>query len=609
MVGTTAGEMKEWRVPPREEGPARELCRRLGVTPVTGHLLVRRGLAEPELARGFLRPSLAQLHDPAGLPGIAAATERVVRAIEQGETIHVHGDYDVDGTSGAVVLARVLGRLGAKVAAHIPDRHDGYGLSLARVQALALEGARLLITVDNGIAAVDEAELCRAAGIDLVVCDHHALRSDGALPVAHALVHPRLAGSTYPNPHLCGAGVAFKLAWSVAARMGGGRPSRAMQDELLVAMAFVTLGTVADVVPLVGENRALVRWGLKALGARPTAGLGALLAAASIEGVPDATDVAFRLAPRLNAAGRMGRAGRSFDLLLEEDATRAEALAAELTQENDRRRTLQERVTAEALAQVRAAYPSGPSGLETAGIVVWDPGWPHGIVGIVAARLTETFRRPALVAAVEGSDGSAVARGSGRTCEGVDLLRSLAPAAGCLTRFGGHQAAVGFTAAPERLPELRQAFAAGVLAALDLPPGSEPREVAARLEGYEVVADAELGLDEVSRQLVDELEQLSPFGEGNREPLFAARAVTLAGEPKLLGKTGRTMACWLRQGERVLRAVAFDRPELWEALSRSGRPGPGGAPQMEVAFRPRLNRWGGQNTIELELAAVRLPAS
>lgn len=604
--------MSTWQVAPRDEASASALARRLGVTPVTGHLLARRGLAEPELARGFLRPLLGQLHDPAGLPGMQAATARVVRAIEQGEAIHVHGDYDVDGTTGAVVLSRLLGKLGGQVSVHVPDRSEGYGLSLLRVEAAAREGTRLLITVDNGIAALDEAARLRALGIDLVVCDHHGFSPRG-LPEAAALIHPRLEGSTYPNPHLCGAGVAFKLAWSVASHLGGGKPSRALQDELLAALAFVALGTVADVVPLVGENRVLVRYGLKALGARPTEGVKALLEAGRIEGAPEASDVAFRLAPRLNAAGRMGRARRAFELLQCDDAAEARRLAEELDQENDRRRTLQERVTREAVEQVRAAYPASDGfGLLAPGVVAWPgPGqeWPHGVVGIVAAKLVETFRRPVLVASLEGE----LARGSGRSCQGVDLLRSLGPATRAepeplLSRSGGHQAAVGFTCPAARLPELRAAFSRGVLEALELPAEPEPREVAARLQGYEVVADAEVSLDEVSRQLVDELEQLSPFGEGNREPLFAARAVTLAGEPRLMGKTGRHVSCWLRQGERVLRAVAFDRPELWEALRERARPGPQGSPPLEVAFRPRLNRWNGDVSIELELAAVRFPS-
>ncbi len=604
---SSASPPDPWKVSGRDPARERELVRRLGVSPVTAHLLAARGLDEVDAARAYLEPRLSELLPPDDLPDVDVGAARLARAVEAGEPVLLYGDYDVDGTTGAAVLWEVLSALGAKVEAHVPDRAEGYGLQRARLERAVAEGVRVVVSIDNGIAALEAAGYLAGAGVDLVIADHHEFGE--ALPPACARVHPRLPGSRYGNPHLCGAGVAFKLAWATAARLQGGKPDRRTQDLLLACLGLVALGTVADMVELVGENRVIVRYGLRALAHTASPGLQALLALAKVEGVPSATDVGFRIAPRLNAAGRMGSARRAFELLTTRDPARAQALARELERENDARRTLQARVTEEAVAQVRAVYGERP---QAAGLVVWGAGWPHGVVGIVAAKLTETFGRPALVVSTEGArpatgEGGpgAEAKGSGRTRGKVDLLASLAPCAGLLLRHGGHAAAVGLSVDPARLEDLRPAFDAGVRAQLGLGPDADPREVAARLDGYEVVADAEVGLDEVSRQLLDELERLAPFGIGNQEPLFAARAVTLAGEPRLLGDSGQHVAFFVRQGEQVLRTVAFSRPDLARELAAHARPGPAGPAPFSLAFRPRLNRWNGTTSVELELQAIR----
>ncbi len=592
---------REWILPGRADADAaaRDLARRLGISPVTADILLRRGYGEVEQAREFLDPALSRLMDPEGLPDMAVGADRLAAAVQAREKVLLFGDYDVDGTTGAVVLHEVLTALGGDVDVHIPDRGEGYGLNRPRLERAVAEGVRVLVSIDNGIAAVEEAEFLHGQGIDLVVADHHTMGE--VLPKAVALIHPRLPGSTYGNPHLCGAGVAFKLAWAVAARLGqDGKPTRPMADVLLRCLAFVALGTVADVVPLVGENRIIVRYGLKALAAGVLPGPRALMEVGKVEGERLGThEVAFRLAPRLNAAGRMGVARRAFELLTTRDPERAQALARELDEENDRRREVQDRVFREAKERVEAVY--GPPPLRAPGIVVWDEGWPHGIVGIVAAKLTETYSRPALVAGIEHGK----AKGSGRTCGGVDLLASLEPARELFVRMGGHQAAVGFTADPARLEDVREAFNAGIAASLGLAAGTPDAEVAARLEGYEVVADAEVRLDEVSRQLVDEIERMSPFGAGNAEPLFAVRDVTLAGQPRPMGKKGEHLSFHVRQGEHVFRTVAFGRPELVQALQERARPGPAGAARFDLAFRPRINRWNGEVKLELELKAIR----
>ncbi|RMG12538.1 MAG: single-stranded-DNA-specific exonuclease RecJ [Planctomycetota bacterium] len=588
------GPMKDWSIPERIEDAA--LARAVRVSPVTAHLLALRGLNEADRAQAFLRPSLSSLHEPALLPELETATERLARAVEAGERILICGDYDVDGCTGAAILARTLDHLGARVEVHIPNRDEGYGVNTTRLAQAVDDGVRVVVTVDNGIAALAEAAFCKQKGLDLIIADHHGFAD--ALPEAVARVHPRLPGSEYPNPDLCGAGVAFKLAWGLAARLSpGGRLDRPTQDLLLNGLALVALGTVADVVSLTGENRVLVKYGLRALAQGRMAGLTALLEVSRVEGTPTAEDVAFRLAPRLNAAGRMGDARRAYRLLITDDPAEARALARDLDAANVARRKLQERVAAEARAQVEEVYGDPVS---CAGIVVWSEGWPHGVVGIVAAKLAEAYRRPTLVASVEGER----AKGSGRSHGGIDLLAALEPHRARFERLGGHAAALGFTVDPAELEDVRKAFDAGVRAVGGLAPDATPGEVRARLEGYAVEADVEVRLEELSRQLLDELETLSPFGQGNPEPLFAARGARVAGAPRLLGSSGRHVAFQLRQGDCVVRTVAFNRPDLWEEL-RKRTAGPGEPPTCQVAFRPRLNRWNGTTTVELELEAIQ----
>jgi single-stranded-DNA-specific exonuclease len=605
-----------WQVAERETERGRALAMHLGVTPVTAHLLIQRGHDDPAAARSFLEPTLAELVKPAGLPDIEAGAARVLRAITSKEKVLLFGDYDVDGTTGSVILHEVLTALGGDVEVHIPDRSEGYGLNAPRLERAIADGVKLVISIDTGVTAVAEADLLAARGVDFVVCDHHTLGA--TLPKAVAIIHPRLPSSTYANPNLCGAGVAFKLAWAVAELAGGGKMAAQVKQVVLRCVAFVALGTVADVVPLVGENRTLVRWGLRGLRGAGE-GMRALLGAAGMQELlewrggevpdrlqPSATDIGFRLAPRLNAAGRMGSARRAFQLLVTKDPVEAAKLAKELDEENGKRRALQDRVYREAVAQVLDVYgdPATPEApLRRPGIVAWHEGWPHGIVGIVAAKLTERFKRPALVASVESPDK---AKGSGRTCGDVDLLRALEPGKAHLQRFGGHAAACGFTADPKELDGLRAAFDHGVVASLGLPVDTPLHEVAARLEGYEVVADAQLELGEVSRQLVDELDKLAPFGEGNAEPVFTARGVTLVGQPRPMGAKGEHVSVLLRQGSTTVRAVAFGREDLLRLLMERARPGPNGPAALDVAFRPKRNTWNGETKIELELEDLRL---
>jgi single-stranded-DNA-specific exonuclease len=590
------GGMDKWQIPSRDVG-AEALAAELLISPLAGHLLQRLGFSEAEAAKAFLEPKLRELCPPETLPNMDLAVARLDAAIDAKEPILLFGDYDVDGITGSAVLSQVLRALGAEVEAHIPDRHEGYGVNIPRIERAAEEGVKILITIDNGIAALDEARRCRELGLDLIVCDHHTMREE--LPEACALIHPRLEGSTYANPNLCGAGVAFKLAWAIAGHRGGGRPAPPLRELLLKCLSLVAMGTVADVVPLVGENRVIVRYGLKALTVSPPPGLAELLRLGRVEGEVDSTTVAFRIAPRINAAGRMGRAGRAFDLLTTDEPRDARALASELDRDNKRRREVQDRVFEEASAQVREVYGDP---VQAAGIVVYGEDWPHGVVGIVASRLVETFHRPVLIASNEGEKS----KGSGRSVEVVDLLASLEPHRELFLRMGGHAAALGFTIETERLPALRAAFSQGVADQLELPVDSEPHEFRVALAGYEVVATGEVRLGEITREFLAELERLAPYGSGNPEPVFVASDVVLAGEPRLMGQSGKHVSFLAKQDGCVMRTVAFNQPELYELLRTRGK-GPGGPRPFQFAFKPKLNRFRGQVKVELEYVGLRFP--
>jgi single-stranded-DNA-specific exonuclease len=468
-------------VPPYRVADALALERELGVGHVLAQILVRRGLADPEAARRFL--NAGEAHDPHAFAGIDHAVSLIRRHIAAGGRIIVHGDYDVDGVCATAIMLRALRTLGADVGWFLPSRlEDGYGLAAATVARLAQRGTALIVCVDCGITAVEEVAAARAAGVDVVVCDHHAPRADGGLPDC-PVVHPALCD--YPCPTLCGAAVAYKVAAALGA-------ATADDDLDLVALA-----TVADLVPLTGENRRLVRQGLAALAATAKPGLRALMAVSRAD--PSALDtgtLGFRLAPRINAAGRLRRADAGLELVLCEDPARARAIAAELDAVNAERRAVEQRILWEAEAQVAELGPR-PA------YVLWSEDWHAGVVGIVASRIVERHHRPAVLVALEGDAGG----GSGRSIPGFDLLGALHAGAAHLGRYGGHRAAAGLTIDAGQLDAFRAAFEAHAEAVLT-PDLLEPVE---RVDA--VVSGHELGLG-----LADELQLLEPCGMGNPSP-------------------------------------------------------------------------------------------
>jgi single-stranded-DNA-specific exonuclease len=548
--GDAAPAHVRFELPEYDVAAALALEHELGIGHVLAQVLVRRGLADPTGARAFM--AAAERHDPLLLSGIERAIAAITAETARGGRITVHGDYDVDGVCATAIMVRALRSLGADVDWFIPSRiEDGYGLGTRTVERLARRGTRLIVCVDCAITAVDEVKAARDAGLGIVVCDHHAPRADGALPEC-PIVHPALGG--YPCPDLCGAGVAHKLAQALGAPTGD-------QDSELVALA-----TVADLVPLRGENRRLVREGLRALAATTRPGLRALMAVADVDpGSLDTGVLGFRLAPRINAAGRLRRADAALELLLSSDPVRCRAIARELDELNSERRAVERRIHWEAEAQVAELEAQGPR----MGYVLAGEDWHPGVVGIVASRIVERHHRPALLIALDGAEGTAT--GSGRSVPGFDLLGALHAVAGHLRRYGGHRAAAGMTVDADAVPALREAFeahAASVLTAEQL----VPRE---RVDA--VVSGHELGLE-----LAEELEVLEPCGISNPSPRLLVAGARFA-DVRTMGE-GRHARFTVVSGGIRARAVAF---------GCDGRPVAALDDPHDATFRLQRNAYNG----------------
>ena len=553
-----------WTTRPCDWGRVEALAAELELSETTATVLVRRGLDDTAAARAFLAAE-PPAHDPLALGDMAAAVERIRAAIASGQRICVHGDYDVDGISATAVCVLILQELGANVEWRLPSRFDeGYGLALETIERLASEGIDLVITVDCGITAVAEVAHARRLGLDVIVTDHH--RPADTLPDCHVVA---TRPSDYPFPDLCGTGVVHTLA---RALLGDDHPAVAKTLDL------VALATIADVVPLVDENRALAAAGLRALARTNRPGLQALMRSARVDpATVDATAVAFRLAPRINAAGRLGRPDVALELLLTDDPDEAERLAAELENLNRERQSVEERILREALALVES-WPE--SRRAHRGYVLWDETWHEGVNGIVASRLVERFNRPVVLIAKSGEGW----KGSGRSIPAFDLHGALGACAQHLERFGGHRAAAGLSIAADDLEPFADAFASHADAELD---DVDLRPL--------TTIDAVVPAGALTLDLAQELDRLAPFGLGNPQPTLLvasieATAATTVGE-------GKHLRFRIRQHERDGgSAIAFGLGAQLERLQRPGR--------FDVAFRLEENRWNG--TVAPQLVVRRV---
>jgi len=566
-----------WRVRPSDAAAAAALEMQLDLHPVVARILAARGFDVASATR-FLAPRLADLRPPAGIKDMDRAAARIVRALDAGERIRVHGDYDVDGQTSTATVVLFLRALGARVELGLSDRaRDGYGLSMRAVEMAAAEGTTLLITCDCGVSNPIEIAAARDRGIDTVVIDHH--RAPPVLPPAAAVLNPHQPGCGFEFKGLCAAGLAFYLCAGVRAHLRA--LGRTELPDLRPLLDVVTLGTIADVVPLADENRALVRHGLGliAAGARP--GIRALKRVASVPAGPvSATTVAFRLTPRLNAAGRVGDSERAVRLLVTEDEAEAEQLALELDQENDRRRAIEAENLDEAVREALAAAEAAGGDQVPAALVLASDRWHHGVVGIVAARIVERFGVPAAVVAM--SDG--VGRGSVRCPRGFHVYDALVRSGVHLLKYGGHAAAGGFSVAAERLDAFRAAFVEAA-----------EEQLAGVSRTVELAVDAEVSLAEVDGALCHALEALGPFGEGNPEPVLAVRGARVAAERLLKQKH------WLAQledGTARRRAIGFGLAARFPFA-----PGP-----VDVAFHAETNEWRGLEEVSLRVRDVRAGA-
>ncbi|MBR5381368.1 MAG: single-stranded-DNA-specific exonuclease RecJ [Oscillospiraceae bacterium] len=562
---------KKWIVAERDEAAEAELAERLGVPPLVAGLLRRRHIEGVEEAEAFLSPETKQAYyDPFAMKDMDRAVARIEKAIEGGERIVIYGDYDVDGITATTLLVRALSRLGANVGYYIPTRQgEGYGLHIESLERLAMEGTALVITVDCGISGEAEAEALRGR-LDLVITDHH-LPGD-TLPQAAAVVDPHRADCAYPFKELAGVGVAFKLCQALYQKMRG--------EEFAEDFELVALGTVADIVPLVSENRRFVKLGLTRMKETKLAGLRALM---EVTGLLDkevtSGQVGFVLAPRLNAAGRLATAAQGAELLLAEDMERARPIAETLNEMNAERQQVEGEILEQAKKQLESADTEAARVLVVAG-----EGWHPGVIGIVASRLVELYYRPTVVISIRDGMG----KGSCRSIAGFPLFDALTAAKDIVEQFGGHAMAAGLTVLPERIGALREALTAFAETHLT------PEDYVPRL-----VADAELRPEDVTMELVETISRLEPYGMGNPKPVFICRDLQGC-DAHPIGREGkhlhfRTAASW-----SAPRAVGW---------SMSGEVSMVNAGPVDIAYMPEIDDWNGERYVQCKLSELRPAAS
>jgi len=569
-------EAFRWRTVDADQGVAERLAERVGVPRAVGVSLVGRGLTNESAAGRFLNPRLSDLSDPFAMNGLRRAVEHIWSAVESGKRVVVYGDYDADGVTSAALLVLVLGRLGAGVCSvFLPNRlTEGYGFSVEGVHRCLREHApELIVTADCGCTAVEAVAVAREAGVDVVVTDHHELADEA--PACAALVNPKLDGDDAVLP-LAGVGVVFKLCHGLV-KYGMERDRCRVGDiDLRQWLDLVAVGTVADVVPLVGENRILVRHGLNALHETGCVGLRALSRAAGVRGRVDCYHVGFVLGPRMNAAGRLGSAEKALALLLTEDRSRAAELAAYLDRANEERRRIEADILLEARNQVSAYFdPAGDFGLVAGG-----DGWHEGVTGIVAARLSNEYYRPSVVVAFD-DDGRG--RGSCRSVEGVDLVEVLEGCGDLLEAFGGHKAAAGLSIRKVRYEEFRRRF----------------NDVCAeKMGGRDVVPaldiDAWITLGEADQGLLEGIRQLRPFGTGNTCPIWGVRGVKMVGGARRVGKQKEHLKFLVGSGASQREAIAF-------GMGNREVPATG----LDVAFSLEENEYMNRRTLQLNVKDFR----
>ena len=567
---------QRWEYLTCEEASADALSSELGISPIGARLLVQRGFRDVAAAQRFLHPTLAELHDPFALTDMSIAVERILRAIRTGERIAIHGDYDADGITSTVLLRRALEMLGGKVVHYVPHRiKDGYGLAPETIERLSLEKVDVVVSADCGIRSVLAARCAREVGVDLIVTDHH--EPDEELPSALAVINPKRRDCSYPDKNLAGVGVALKLVQALGERSG-------RQNWLKGFLKIAAIGTLADVVPLVGENRIIAKVGLEELSNGPHAvGLQALLDVAGAKNrTVDSFLVSFGIAPRLNAAGRMATPEIAVQLLLAKgkaDEAEAVALAQQLDVENIKRR----KEESDLFLSARRLVEKNPDIGSHNALVVSGEQWHRGVIGIVASRLAERFNKPTVVLSMDGD----VSYGSGRSIPGFDLLSALEKCESVFMKFGGHRQAAGLTMKTANITEFRSMLtrhADEVLGPDDLVPS--------------LPIDGEMPFEQITSQVIEDLKLFEPFGSSNQKPVFAASEVAISDGPYLLKEKHLRMS--VKQSGRIFRAVAW-RGAGWFKFLKEHRD------RVNIAFSLVENHFRGETTTELSIGDVQEP--
>ena len=569
---------KQWVIRPPDERSA-QLAKSLKVSPLLAQVLINRGITDVHAGGIFLRPKLTELIDPGKMPGIETAVRRIKQAIRNKEKISVYGDYDVDGITGVAILWQVLTLLGAQVDYYIPHRIDeGYGLNAEAVRQLAKAGANLLITVDCGITDFDSASLAEQLGIELIITDHHS--PETKLPKAVAIVHPALQ-QAYPNQDSSGAMVAFKLAWAIANEFNvGTKLEPRLREFMLNATSLVAMGTVADVVPLRGENRVLTSYGLKALPECRMPGIQALIETAGLTGQGlDSFDIGFRLAPMLNAAGRMGHARLAVELLTSDSELRSMKIAEYLKEQNKQRQQCERKIFKQACEMITRLGLNHP---DQKSIVLASEDWHGGVLGIVASRIVDKFYKPTIVLCID----NAIARGSGRSIPGFCLLSAIRECSQHLKKFGGHKMAAGVTIEAAKIGRFAAEFEAHTKQNL------REDDIVDKLH-----IDAVSQLREFRIAAVSELSLLGPFGAGNPQPIFATKGVRLASPPRKVGARGDHLQLAITDNTASIRCIGFRFGKLEKKLLEHEF--------FNVAYQPQINTYNGNSNVEFVISDIQ----
>ena len=562
-------QQKQWVIPSIDRAQVEALARTLSVSPITATVLCRRGIAEPEQARAWLSSLGGVTHDPFGLPDMEPAIDRLYRAIQQGERICFYGDYDVDGISAVSLHLLFWRSVGAKAESYIPHRQEeGYGLHEAAIRTLVRNGVSLLLTADCGTTSHREIAVARRLGLDVIVTDHHQLQEH--MPEALALINPYRPDSTYPFRGLCSGGLAYKVVEAYAQKYDvADVPVETLRD-------LVALSSIADLVPLRDENRVLVRDGLAQVSRETRCGLRVLTQSLGLTGACSASTVGFQIAPRLNAAGRLAHADLGVQLLTTDSDHTARRLVQTLEQLNRRRRELEQETTRQAMRQVDASE-SSPA------IVAGAEGWHSGVIGIVAARLVDRYHRPSVVVAF---DRQGLGKGSVRSVPGFDMCHALEHCQQDLVAFGGHAMAAGFTVRRESFADFTRRLYAHVEESMD------GKAAASMLD-----VDAEIALSDVQFPLLQELDQLQPFGMGNPEPIFLSQGLSVL-EHRVVGDDHLKLV--VRQGDSApLAGIGFRMGKFAKTIDE-------GHGQIDAVFTPEVNAWKGMSRIQLRLCGLRV---